>query len=49
MGQHLENAGAFAVSDGVKTLDDTRDVTVVLLHHRMAIFLRVRLHRIVHE
>lgn len=49
VGQHPENAGALAVSDRIETLHDTRDITVVLLHHWMAIFLRVRLPPLVHE
>lgn len=44
--QHPENTGALAVGDRVEALKDARDVTVVLLHHWMTIFLRVRLQEI---
>lgn len=39
--QHPEYTGALAVGNCVKALEDARDVTVMLLHHWMAIFLRV--------
>lgn len=41
--QHPEDAGALAVGDRVEALKDACDVTVVLLHHWVSIFLRVRL------
>lgn len=39
--QHSEDARALAVRYRVEAFKDARDVTVVLLHHRMAVLLRV--------
>lgn len=41
--QHTENACTFAVRDGVETVQDARDVPVVLLHHGVTLFLSVSL------
>lgn len=43
MTQHAENASSLAVRDRVEALQNARDVSVVLLHHRVASLLRIRL------
>lgn len=47
--QHAEDASALAVRDSVEALQDTCDITVVLLHHRVAVFLRIRLYRAIRQ